>query len=137
MDEHTTQELLAKVPLFKGLDKKHLDQIARLATRLDLPEGKQLTREGASGQEFVIVLEGEVEVRHGDEVIATMGAGDFVGEIALLTDRPRTATVVTKTPVKIEVIGRRDFLDMLDQAPDVAAQLESVMKARLAELDAG
>jgi CRP-like cAMP-binding protein len=58
-----------------------------------------------------------------------------VGEIALLADRPRTATVVTKTPVKLEVIGRREFLTMLEHEPDVAAQLKSAMDERLKELD--
>src|SRR5688500_9485656 len=77
----STEECLAQVPLFKDLSKKHLKRIAQLATSLELPPGKELTHEGATGHEFVVVLEGEVEVRHGDEVIATRGAGDFVGEI--------------------------------------------------------
>ena len=131
----TTDECLAKVPLFKNLSKKHLKRVAQLATRLDLPAGKELTHEGATGHEFVIVLDGEVEIRHGDEVVATRGAGDFVGEIALLADRPRTATVVTKTPVSVEVIGRREFTTMLDDEPEVAAQLKEAMAERLAELD--
>jgi CRP/FNR family transcriptional regulator, cyclic AMP receptor protein len=131
----TTDECLAQVPLFKGLSKKHLKRIAQLATPLDLPAGKALTKEGEIGHEFVVVLEGEVEIKHGDDVVATRGAGDFVGEIALLSDRPRTATVVAKTPVSIEVIGRRDFMTMLDEEPDVKAELESAMAERLAELD--
>jgi CRP-like cAMP-binding protein len=135
--ENITLESLRKVPLFKDLDKKHLQRLAQLATRLDLPEGKELIREGEPGHEFVVVLKGEVEVRHDDKVIATRGPGDFVGEIALLADRPRTATVVTKTPVAVEVIGRREFLTMLDNEPEIAAQLEQAMKDRLAELDEG
>src|SRR5688572_13996721 len=130
----STAECLAKVPLFKDLSKKHLQQVAQLATRLDLPAGKELIREGEPGHEFVVVLDGEVDVRRDDKVIATRGPGDFVGEIALLADRPRTATVVAKTPVAVEVIGRRDFLTMLDNEPDIAAQLESAMAYRLAEL---
>lgn len=130
----TTDELLAKVPLFKDLDKKHLQHVASLATRLDLPAGRELTREGAVGHEFLIVLEGEVEVRHGDKVVATRGPGEFFGEIALLENRPRTATVVSKTPVAVEVIGQREFATLLDDEPEVAAKLKEAMATRLAEL---
>jgi CRP-like cAMP-binding protein len=130
----TTDELLAKVPLFKGLDKKHLQHVASLATRLDLPAGRELTREGSLGHEFIIVLDGEVEVRKGDTVVATRGPGEFFGEIALLDNRPRTATVVTRTPVAVEVIGQREFNTLLQDEPEVAAQLEAAMAKRLAEL---
>ena len=134
-DKLSTDELLANVPLFKGLDKKHLKRVAQLATRLDLPAERELTREGQPGHEFLVVLEGEVEVRVGDKVVATRGPGDFLGEIALLEHRPRTATVVTKTPVVVEVIGRREFATLLDDEPEVAAQLKSAMAERLAELE--
>ena len=133
----STLDCLGRVPLFRDLDKKHLQRVAQLATRLDLPEGKELIRQGETGQEFVIVLKGELEVRADDTVVATSGPGDFVGEIALLTDRPRTATVVAKTPVAVEVIGRREFLTLLDNEPEIAAQLKTAMDERLAELDAG
>ena len=132
----TTYELLAKVPLFKDLSKKHLQHVASLATRLDLPAGRELTREGALGHEFIVVLEGEVEVRHGDKVVATRGPGEFFGEIALLENRPRTATVLTKTDVSVEVIGQREFATLLADEPEVAAQLEAAMKKRLEELKA-
>ena len=132
----STLDYLGKVPLFQGLDKKHLQRVAQLATRLDLPEGKELIRQGEAGHEFVIVLNGELEVRRDDEVVATSGPGDYVGEIALLADRPRTATVVAKTPVAVEVIGRREFLTMLDNEPEIASHLQQAMKDRLAELDA-
>jgi len=136
MTEHkSTDELLAQVPLFKDLSKKHLQQIARLTTRLDLPAGKELTKEGEFGHEFLIVLDGEVEVRHGDKVVAERGAGEYFGEIALLDHRPRTATVVAKTPVTVEVIGQREFATMLADEPEVAAQLMSTMAQRLEELD--
>ena len=131
----STDERLAQVPLFKNLSKKHLKHIASLATRLDLPAGRQLTTEGEFGHEFIVVLDGEVEVRHGDKVITTRGPGEFFGEIALLENRPRTATVVTKTPVVVEVIGQREFATMLKDEPDVAAQLMSAMAQRLAELE--
>jgi CRP-like cAMP-binding protein len=134
-DRLSTDELLANVPLFKDLDKKHLKRVAQLATRLDLPAGRELTQEGQPGHEFLVVLEGEVDVRVGDTVVATRGPGDFFGEIALLEHRPRTATVVAKTPVVVEVIGQREFATLLEDEPDVAAQLKITMTERLAQLE--
>jgi CRP-like cAMP-binding protein len=134
-DQLSTDELLANVPLFKDLDKKHLKRVAQLATRLDLPAGRELTREGQIGHEFLVVLEGEVDVRVGDKVVATRGPGEFFGEISLLEHRPRTATVVAKTPVVVEVIGQREFTTLLEDEPDVAAQLKTAMAERLAQLE--
>jgi CRP-like cAMP-binding protein len=135
-DRHVwIDERLAEVPLFKGLDKKHLRQISSLATQIDGKEGKVLTKEGEIGNEFIIVLEGEVEVREGDKVVATRGPGDYIGEIALLDNRPRTATVVAKTPVTIEVIGRREFNTLLHDNPEINEHVLATMAQRLAEVD--
>jgi CRP/FNR family cyclic AMP-dependent transcriptional regulator len=136
MDRHGwIDERLAKVPLFAGLDKKHLRQISSLATQIDVAAGRELTREGEHGNEFVIILEGEAEVKVGGEVVATRGPGDYFGEIALIANRPRTATVVAKTPMKIEVIGRREFQTMLHDNPTIATELLGVTADRLAEID--
>ena len=137
MDRHAwIDEQLAAVPLFEGLSKKQLRRISSLMTRLDRPAGKVLTTEGAQGYEFFIVLEGEVEVRQGDRVVATRGPGEYVGEIALLDRRPRTATVVATTPVSVEVLSRREFMSLLAQAPELSEQILSTMAERLADLDA-
>jgi CRP/FNR family cyclic AMP-dependent transcriptional regulator len=138
MDRHDRiDEQLAKVPLFQGLSKKDLQLISQLATYLEEPAGTVLTREGQQGYEFIIVLDGEIEVRQGDRVVAERGAGSYVGEIALLDHRPRTATVIAKTPVKIEVIGRREFAGLLAEVPELSQQLLSTMARRLSELDPG
>jgi CRP/FNR family cyclic AMP-dependent transcriptional regulator len=129
-------ERLAAVPLFEGLSKKQLRRMSSLMTRLDLPTGKVLTREGEQGFEFFFVLEGEVEVRQGDRVVATRGPGEYVGEIALLDKRPRTATVVATTPVSVEVLSRREFMSLLAQAPELSEQILATMAKRLADLDA-
>jgi CRP-like cAMP-binding protein len=137
MADATTEQMLAKVPLFEGLSKKHLRQVASLATRLDEPAGKALTKEGQRGMEFIVILDGEVEIRRGDEVIATRGAGDFVGEIALVDDVPRTATVTTKTPATIEVIGRQEFSTLLADEPEIGAKIKETAAKRRAELGEG
>jgi CRP/FNR family transcriptional regulator, cyclic AMP receptor protein len=127
---------LTAVPLFRGLSKKQLRRISSLMTRVDRPAGQVLTREGQSGHEFFIVLEGEVEVRQGDRVIATRGRGDYLGEIALLDERPRTATVVATTPVSVEVLSRREFISLLAEAPELSEQIMATVAQRLADIEA-
>jgi CRP-like cAMP-binding protein len=131
-----TEELLAKVPLFQGLSKKHLKQVSLLATRIDAPAGKVLTREGEIGHEFILILEGEVEIRRGDDVIATRGAGDYIGEIALLEHQPRTATGVATTPAVLDVIGQREFSTLLQDEPEIGEKIKATSSERLAELNA-
>src|SRR6478752_10662324 len=90
MDRHDrVEQRLADVPLFAGLSKKELRTIAHLATYLEEPEGTVLTAEGESGNEFIIVLSGEVEVQQGGELIASRGACDYFGEVCLLNHQPR------------------------------------------------
>jgi CRP/FNR family transcriptional regulator, cyclic AMP receptor protein len=136
VDRHAwIDEQLAAVPLFAGLSKRQLRRISSLMTRIDRPAGQVLTTEGQPGFEFFIVLEGEVEVRQGDRVIATRRPGEYVGEIALLGRRPRTATVVATTPVSLEVLSRREFVSLLAQAPELSEQLLATMAQRLADLE--
>jgi CRP/FNR family cyclic AMP-dependent transcriptional regulator len=136
MDRHAwIDEQLAAVPLFEGMSKKQLRRISSLMTRIDRPAGQVLTTEGQQGCEFFIVLEGEVEVRQGDRVIATRRAGEYVGEIALLDRRPRTATVVATTPVSVEVLSRSEFVSLLAEAPELSEQVMATMAMRLAALE--
>jgi CRP/FNR family transcriptional regulator, cyclic AMP receptor protein len=132
----TTEELLAQVPLFAGLSKKDLQEVSSLATRLNLSEGRELTHQGGRGYEFVVVLEGTVDVLIDGKVVATCGAGDFFGEMALLEHRPRSATVVAKTDVAIDVIGRSEFSVLLEVHPEIEKQLRAAMERRLAEDEA-
>lgn len=137
MDRHAwIDDQLAAVPLFAGLSKKQLRRISSLMTRIDRPAGQVLTREGEPGFEFFIVLEGEVEVRQGDRAIATRRAGEYVGEIALVDRRPRTATVVATTPVSVEALSRREFVSLLAEVPELSEQIMATMAARLADLEA-
>jgi CRP/FNR family cyclic AMP-dependent transcriptional regulator len=134
MDRHTwIDERLAAIPLFAGLSKKLLREVSSLATRLDFPAGKELTHQGEIGHEFLILLDGEVDVQIDGKSVATRGPGDYFGEIALLADRPRTATVIAKTPVSAEVIGRREFATLIHDVPEISQQLLATMADRLAE----
>jgi CRP/FNR family transcriptional regulator, cyclic AMP receptor protein len=124
-------ELLKGVPLFDGCSRQELETIARLADEIHLPAGRALTREGASGREFVVILSGSAAVERGGETIATLGPGDFLGEIALLTRSKRTATVTTTEPTRVLVLTDRAFRDLNDRIPAMAARTWAATAARL------
>lgn len=135
--QESTDERLARIPLFEGLSKKQLSQVSSLMTPLDLKAGKVLARQGEVGREFLILLEGQVEVARDGKIIAVRGPGDFIGEIALLDNRPRTATVTARTDVVVEVLNRGEFASLLAEAPELSAQVMATMARRLAALDRG
>lgn len=129
------EQRLAEVPLFAGLPREKRLLIAELATHLDVPAGEVVTREGEEGHEFMILLDGEVEVSRGGRVVATLGPGSHFGEIALMAYRPRTATVTATKPVSAEVIARFGFALALAEIPGLADHLITAMATRLAELE--
>jgi CRP/FNR family cyclic AMP-dependent transcriptional regulator len=125
-------ELLKKVPLFARCSTKELRAIAAIADEVRLAEGKQLTRQGDRGREFFILLEGTVEVRKNDRKVDTMGPGDFLGEIALVTHGPRTATVTATSPLDVLVIVGGDFRTLLRKSPDIQVKVLEALAERLA-----
>ena len=114
---------LAHVALFEGLSKPELRHVAAITTWLDLPAGRVLVRQGAPGREFVVVIDGEVQVVRDDRLIARRGPGEHVGEMALVDRRPRSATVIASTPVAIGVMNGHDFRDLMVEFP--TSRLES------------
>ena len=132
---HRAGDELAKIPLFQNLSAKQLAAVDGLVTTIDVAAGRTLIRQGESGREFFVVVEGEAEVVRDGEVIAVRGPGTFLGEIALLLDQPRNASVVARTPMTIDVIDRQDFRRLLDEFPDLHAPLLEATARRLAELD--
>ncbi len=124
-------ERLRKVPLFTGCTDKQLQFIATRVEDVDLPAGKVLTEEGKSGGEFFIILSGNAEVRRGGKVIDEMTAGDHFGEIALLDNGPRTATVVAKTAMRCLVLSPSQFQDVLHQDAEMAVILLHSVTRRL------
>ena len=123
---------LARVPLLEGLSSREVNTVAHLSTRIDLPAGSVLTREGDHGTEFIIVIDGQVDVVQRGEVIATRFAGAHLGEIALLSAQPRTATLVTTTPVHARVASRQEFASLLATVPNLSERLAVTMAERLA-----
>jgi CRP-like cAMP-binding protein len=122
---------ISRVPLFARCTKGQLIQIAQLADELDLPAGKTLTKEGAPGREFFVILEGCAEVRRNGQVIASMRGGDFFGEIALVTDVPRIATVKTTSAVRVLVLPTREFRQLLRTSPDIQGKVLQAVAERL------
>jgi CRP-like cAMP-binding protein len=120
------------VPLFSRLSKSELRELAMLADEIDLRDGKELTRQGAAGREFFVLLEGTADVRKNGRKINTLGPGDFFGEIALVSREPRTATVTATSPVRTLVITDRSFRRLLDESPQVKTKVMEAMAKRLA-----
>jgi len=133
MTAKTTDELLAGVPLFAGLSSKELRTVGRLATRVTVPSGAKLAHQGKPGREFLVVLDGTVDVLVDDQVVASCGAGDFFGEIALLEHGDRTATVVATSDVVVDVINKGEFSTLLADHPQIGDALRAAAAARLAE----
>ena len=124
-------ELLKKVPLFAGCSKNELRQLAKIADELDLREGTVLTREGRPGREFFVLIDGTAEVRRKGKKIAALGPGDWLGEIALITDSPRTATVTATSPVDVLVITDRRFRSVVETMPSIALKVLARVGERL------
>jgi CRP/FNR family transcriptional regulator, cyclic AMP receptor protein len=127
-------ELISHVPLFERCSKRELTAIASLADQVELPEGRVLAREGELGREFFVLTEGTAEVTRGRRRLATLGAGDFFGEIALVSNVPRTATVRTLSPVRALVVTSRDFWTLLDESPRTQRKILEAVGDRLAKL---
>jgi CRP/FNR family transcriptional regulator, cyclic AMP receptor protein len=124
-------ELLKKVPLFSGCSKSELRELAKTADELDLRHGTVLTREGRLGREFFVLIDGTAEVTKKGKKIAELGPGDWLGEIALITDSPRTATVTATTPVDVLVITDRRFRSVVETMPSIAMKVLASVGERL------
>jgi CRP-like cAMP-binding protein len=124
-------ELIKRVPLFSGLSRRELDEVAGIADELAIAEGTELTQEGAAGHEFLVLVEGSADVRRKGRKINTLGSGDFLGEIALVTGAPRTATVTTTRPARMLVITERDFKALLRRTPPLQLKILEAIASRL------
>ena len=103
--------------LFEDASERELRAIASRADEIDVPAGFRLTQEGDRGREVVLVASGAATVTRDGEEIATVGGGDIVGELALVTYAPRSATVTTTEPSRVFVLGERAFRELVDTVP--------------------
>jgi CRP-like cAMP-binding protein len=124
--------IISRIPLFEACSQAELARIATITTQLDVPDGEVLIREGETGDLFFVLVKGSAEVRKGRRRIATLGAGDFAGEIALLTDAPRTATVTTTSPVTALRATRKGFSALLETSPRIQQKVLKALAGRLA-----
>jgi len=127
--------ILGQVPLFAGLSRRHLKQIAEHADEIGFRKGEAIVEEDQPGGTFYVILEGEIRVVRHKRTIARMGPGEFFGEISLLDGGPRTATVVAETPVTAVRVFKRSFDKVVTQEPGVASQILAVVARRLREAE--
>ena len=125
---------LKSVPLFSSLSEKELKQVAHLADEVDVKAGQHLVDEGRFAHEFFVIEEGDAEVVHGGKTVATLGAGDFFGEIALIRTDRRTASVVAKTPMKLIVVFGPNFRALASDMPRVADKINATIEERCATM---
>lgn len=131
--QDTKVQALKRAPLFEGLSRKELTQLARVSEDLEVEPGNVLCKEGEVGREFFVIIEGELKVTRRGRRITTVSSGEFLGEIALLEDMPRTATVTAETPVRLFVLTRKDFRHLLAEHPGVEGKVLRALARRLAE----
>jgi CRP-like cAMP-binding protein len=126
-------ELLRQVPLFASCSKRELGEIATLADELGLPAGTKLIEEGKHGREFFVLIEGEVDVNAGGRKVNTLKDGSFFGEMALVSEKPRNATVTTTTPVRVLVVNEPAFRRLLRDSPQIQLKVLQTLADRAAE----
>jgi CRP/FNR family transcriptional regulator, cyclic AMP receptor protein len=123
--------LLSGVALFSPCAKHELRRIAALVDEIECPEGRVLAREGQPGSEFFVVVKGSATARRRGRKIATIGPGSFFGELALLDQGPRAATVTADTDMQLLVLTSRAFSSLLNDVPSVSRRILCGMAERL------
>jgi CRP-like cAMP-binding protein len=131
----TKRDAIRGVPMFARLGDRQLEEIGRLADEVDVAAGHVLMREGAIGEEFFIILAGQVEVQRGGTVIRTLGPGDFLGEISLIDHGPRSATATCISACRLLVLAHREFNTLLADFPDIERQVLVALAERVRTLD--
>jgi CRP/FNR family cyclic AMP-dependent transcriptional regulator len=121
---------LGSIDLFSSLSKRERSEIASRADELDISEGTHLVREGEFAYEFFVIEEGEAEVLRGGEHVASLGPGDFLGEMGIVTRAPRNASVVARSPMRVLVMSEQDFRGIAQMFPSVADQIREAVRER-------
>lgn len=135
MSKPSSLDVLSSLALFEGLSKSELRKVAALTTPSTIKAGEEFITEGRSGREAFIITSGRGTVRRGNRVVAGVGPGDVIGEMALFDEFNRTATVTADTDLEVEVLTRPEFMSLLDQVPGIARKLMTTAFKRIHELE--
>lgn len=114
---------LAQIGIFSELSKRELKSVSKLMTELELTEGAVLTKQGEPGREFMIITSGTAKVEIDGVTVAHLGPGDFLGELAVISGTPRTATVTATSPMVLEILNRREFMTLLDESATLGRKI--------------
>lgn len=128
-------EALRRVPVLAGLSRARLGELAHRAHEVNVPKGAYLTRQGATGAEVFVVLDGSFAVKRGNRQTADLKKGDVFGEMSLIDGMPRTANVVAEKDCLVLAVRKRDFVQLLD-SPRVTRGIMRSLAGRLREADA-
>ena len=126
---------LSQVPMFSACTRKELEQVAKAADEVTVSSGERIIREGDTGHEFYVIIEGKATVTRDGTEIAALGPGDYFGELSLLDGQKRDSTIVATTATDLLVIGVREFVTLLEDVPQLTRKLLGGMARRLHELD--
>jgi CRP/FNR family transcriptional regulator, cyclic AMP receptor protein len=128
-------EVISGTPLFAGCSKQELREVAAVCREETLPDGHVLIREGERGGAFYVLLDGTVEVRQSGQKIGVLGPGEWVGEVALISQVPRTATIVTTSPLDVLVLTDDAFQKLLNDVPSIAEKVHASLRERQRPVD--
>jgi CRP-like cAMP-binding protein len=126
---------LQSIPLFAGLSKKQRRALAQQTDEVDIEDGRYLVREGDFAYEFFAIEEGTAEVRRGEQFLAELGPGDFFGEMGLVGDVPRSASVIARSPMTVIVMTGSAFRHVDREQPEVATQIRKAIEERCRQLE--
>lgn len=128
-------DLLHSIPLFARLGKSDLQRLGQLADEVDVAAGKVLMREGEFGSEMFVVAAGKIRVDHEGQTIGELGPGDWLGEMALLSEGKRTATATATEPTRAFVVAHREFHALMDEMPSVRSAVFDCLAERIRKLE--
>jgi len=126
---------LQSIPLFAALSKKQRRAVAKQADEVDIEVGRHLVREGEFAYEFFAIEQGTAEVRRGEQYLAELGPGEFFGEMGLVGDVPRSASVIARSPMTVIVMTGSAFRQVDRELPEVGTQIRKTIEERCRQLE--
>jgi CRP/FNR family cyclic AMP-dependent transcriptional regulator len=128
-------DLIASVSIFKGVGRRDLERIASLMDEVDLPAGRVVMRQGETGNDMFVIASGKVSIERNGRVIGERGPGSAIGEMSLLSEGPRTATVTTLEPSRVLLAGHREFHALMNDHPTVRMAILEGLANKIRVLD--